>query len=284
MDDTAEIVPSDRALAIARTAFVASRRTDKAIKYNVGVLSRMIEEYAMVYGDQCRQAGAEAMREAAVLATADAYYGDIPTEAERDILEAAIATIRALPLPSAAEAASPSSKIAELERVLARRDHQARLSRQYWVRAAKKAMDGDLGELRNRVALAEAPDVEFIQSAGAEAASPAPETGARIADNITRALRTVWDIPAGADLSWLGNAIADDLPARPEAASPAAGWQSTEAKGVTVVRSTDSHAATVKSLIDFTSQLWPEDDTHLLQISIELVTLYPAPSEEARAG
>lgn len=159
------------------------------------------------YGEQCRRAGAEAMREAAANIAAQWGEGDASEH------------IGALPLPSVAEAASP-----------------------------------------------------------------APETGARIADNITRALRTVWDIPAGADLSWLGNAIADDLPARPEAASPAAGWQSTEAKGVTVVRSTDSHAATVKSLIDFTSQLWPKDDTHLLQISIELVTLYPAPSEEARAG
>ena len=44
------------------------------------------------------------------------------------------------------------------------RDHQMDISRKFWIRAAKKAFAGDMGELRNRVALCEAPPVEIIQS------------------------------------------------------------------------------------------------------------------------
>lgn len=53
---------------------------------------------------------------------------------------------------------------AALLRMLKRRDHQARLSREYWVRAAEKALAGDFGELRNRVELAKMPDVKIVQS------------------------------------------------------------------------------------------------------------------------
>ena len=52
-----------------------------------------------------------------------------------------------------------------LRRLLRQRDHMARINKQYWVRAAERALIGDMGELRLRVALAKAPPTDIVQSA-----------------------------------------------------------------------------------------------------------------------
>lgn len=44
----------------------------------------------------------------------------------------------------------------QLRHFLRLRDRQATMSRQYWIRAAKAALNGDPRDLRNRVELAEA--------------------------------------------------------------------------------------------------------------------------------
>lgn len=51
-----------------------------------------------------------------------------------------------------------------LLRMLQHRDHQAMLTRTYWIRAAEAALNGDPRELRNRVELAKMPDVKIVQS------------------------------------------------------------------------------------------------------------------------
>lgn len=52
---------------------------------------------------------------------------------------------------------TPEQEIRKLKRRLT-------LSRKYWIRAAKKALDGDTRELANRVAMAEAEPMEVVLS------------------------------------------------------------------------------------------------------------------------
>lgn len=52
------------------------------------------------------------------------------------------------------------------------------LSAKYWMRAAKKALDGDIRELANRVALTEAGPLEIVLSGEEAAPSSSPAPGA----------------------------------------------------------------------------------------------------------
>lgn len=53
---------------------------------------------------------------------------------------------------------------ARLEHFLDLRTRQLARSKEYWVRAAEKALAGDPDELRNRVALANTKDFKIVQS------------------------------------------------------------------------------------------------------------------------
>lgn len=44
------------------------------------------------------------------------------------------------------------------------RDRQLETSKEYWLRAAEKALNGDESELRNRVDLAKVTDFKLVQS------------------------------------------------------------------------------------------------------------------------
>ena len=56
------------------------------------------------------------------------------------------------------------SETDRLERLLVLRDRQIARSEHFWMRAAKKALDGDMRELRNRVEMIEAEPVEVVLS------------------------------------------------------------------------------------------------------------------------
>lgn len=58
-------------------------------------------------------------------------------------------------------------EIEMLRRIIKRRDRQLERLQNYWVRAAKEAMNGDMRGLRLQVALAEAEPVEVVLSDGA---------------------------------------------------------------------------------------------------------------------
>lgn len=58
-------------------------------------------------------------------------------------------------------------EIEMLRRIIKRRDRQLERLQNYWVRAAKEAVNGDMRGLRVQVALAEAEPVEVVLSDGA---------------------------------------------------------------------------------------------------------------------
>lgn len=52
----------------------------------------------------------------------------------------------------------------QLRRFVRQRDRQLKTQREFWIRASKRALAGDMIELRTRVALMEAPPVDVALS------------------------------------------------------------------------------------------------------------------------
>lgn len=57
-----------------------------------------------------------------------------------------------------------SDELEQLRRRVKRAEHRAELTHRFWLRAARKALNGDMKELRERVALADEPPVEVVLS------------------------------------------------------------------------------------------------------------------------